>query len=55
MVNLTYGVLSENADGTYTLNPLGTDLIATYNGEPAGKRLVLAFHLDTRSDPLLSV
>ncbi|KAL7421809.1 hypothetical protein Q5752_003580 [Cryptotrichosporon argae] len=32
MVNVTYGVLSQNADGTYTLNPLGTDLIATVDG-----------------------
>ncbi|BEI87795.1 uncharacterized protein CcaverHIS019_0105130 [Cutaneotrichosporon cavernicola] len=33
MVNLTYGILSPNPDGTFTYNELGTDIVSTLNGE----------------------
>ncbi|KAK8864358.1 hypothetical protein IAR55_001605 [Kwoniella newhampshirensis] len=36
MVNVTYGSLQTAADGTYTFEPLGTDIIATLGGETAG-------------------
>lgn len=33
MVNLTYGILSPNPDGSFTYNELGTDIVSTLNGE----------------------
>ncbi|WVW83852.1 hypothetical protein I302_105874 [Kwoniella bestiolae CBS 10118] len=35
MVNLTYGALMSSPDGTYTFEPLGTDILATLQGETA--------------------
>lgn len=36
MVNVTYGILIPNADGTYTFDKLGTDIVATTkSGETA--------------------
>ncbi|WVQ99365.1 hypothetical protein IAU59_006498 [Kwoniella sp. CBS 9459] len=33
MVNITYGALHTSSDGTYTFEPLGTDIISTLGGE----------------------
>lgn len=37
MVNVTYGGLVEAADGSTTLNPLGTDYITTLGTDVAGE------------------
>lgn len=36
MVNLTYGILIPNPDGTYTMDVKGTDIISTLKGETSG-------------------
>lgn len=37
MVNVTYGILTSNPDGTYTFDKMGTDIVSTLNGETTGK------------------